>query len=203
MGVVAVEHHAAAMEQLAEALGIQRYCLGGAALGSLVAIEMACRRPKAVTGLLLFGVPAFPNRQAQIDWLANRTATFVGPDGLAAPMSERDVFARYQHRPPDLVERVNQERVQAGLWALHDLWAIGTYDVTARAQLTRSPSIVAYGGHDPFLPGRPALMRAMPTAQHLLIEEAGHYPAWDAPERTAELAGALVASSHALPSRPR
>jgi pimeloyl-ACP methyl ester carboxylesterase len=149
---------------------------------------MAIRKPELIQGLLLLGPPGFPTPQARSEWLASRTATFVGTDGLAAPMDEKTVYERYTHREPDLVERVNQERTQAGLWALHDLWAIASYDTAERAHELKVPSIVvAYGDHDPFLPGRPALMNALPNAEHLVLEGVGHYPAWDAPNTIGEL----------------
>jgi 2-hydroxy-6-oxonona-2,4-dienedioate hydrolase len=188
-GVVSVEHHAAAMEHLCEGLGLtQAIYLAGSALGALVAMELAIRKPRLVRGLLLLGPPGFGSPEARSDWLANRTATFVGSDGLAAPMDETTVYERYTHREPDLVERVNQERSQAGLWALHDLWAIGSYDAAERArQLKVLQVVVAYGDHDPFLPGRPAVMKALPNADHVLLQGVGHYPAWDAPQTIADL----------------
>ncbi|HLG69815.1 MAG TPA: alpha/beta hydrolase [Chloroflexota bacterium] len=187
--VVSVEHHAASLEGLPAALGLaDGFYLAGAALGALVAIELALRKPELIRGLLLLGPPGFPSAQARSEWLANRVATFVGPDGLAAPMDEATVFARYAHREPGLVEHVNQERTQAGLWALHDLWAIGSYDSAEKArQLKVSTIITCYGEHDPFLPGRPGITQALPKAEHMLLEGAAHYPAWDAPEQIAQL----------------
>jgi pimeloyl-ACP methyl ester carboxylesterase len=187
--VVSVEHHAASLERLSKVLGLtQGFYLAGAALGAIVAMDLAIRKPKLVRGLLLLGTPAFPSAEARSEWLANRVATFVGPDGLAAPMDEATVFARYTHREPDLVEHVNQERTQAGLWALHDLWAIATYDSAQRAKQLKVPTVVTcYGEHDPFLSGRPALMKALPHAQHILMEGVSHYPAWDVPDRITEL----------------
>ena len=186
--VVSVEHHAGSLERLCQVLGLtQPFYLAGAALGALVAMELALRKPKLMRGLLLLGTPGFPSAQARSQWLSERVATFVGPDGLAAPMDEATVYARYTHREPDLVEKVNQERAQAGLWALHDLWAIGSYDAAERARQLAAPAITCCGEHDPFLPGRPALLKAMPKAEHVLLEGVGHYPAWDAPERVTEL----------------
>jgi pimeloyl-ACP methyl ester carboxylesterase len=187
--VVSVEHHAAALEMLCRRLGLtQGFFLAGAALGALVAMELALRKPKLVRGLLLFGMPAFPTATARSEWLADRCAKFVGPDGLAAPLDAQAIFARFEHHTPDLVERYNQERAQAGLWALHDLWAIGSYDVIARAHDLSPRTIVAYGASDPFLPGREALRQAMPPqTEHVLLEGVGHYPAWDAPDQTLDL----------------
>src|SRR5581483_7524237 len=191
--VVSVAHHADSIERLAKVLGLtQGFFLAGAALGSLVALELAVRKPKLVRGLLLFGTPAFPSVNARSAWLANRCATFVGPDGLAAPMDEQTVFERFKHHTPDLVERFNQERAQAGLWALHDLWAIGSYDAVAKARELNVRTTIACGSADPFLPGRDALMQATPKAEHLLLEGVGHYPAWDVPDKTAELLSALA-----------
>ena len=191
--VVSVEHHGAAMERLAAVLGLtQGFYLAGSALGALVAIELALRKPKLIRGLMLLGPPGFPSAEARSEWLANRVATFVGPDGLAAPMDEATVFARYAHREPGLVDHVNQERTQAGLWALHDLWAIGSYDSAEKAgQLKVGTVTTCYGEHDPFLPGRPEIMKALPKAEHVLLEGAAHYPAWDAPERIRDLMLAL------------
>lgn len=187
--VVSVEHHGAALERLCQALALtEPFYLAGSALGALAAMELAIRKPELIRGLLLLGPPGFATPQARSEWLANRVATFVGPDGLAAPMDEATVYERYIHHEPDLVERVNQERSQAGLWALHDLWAIGSYDSADRARQLKVPAtVVAYGDHDPFLPGRPALMKALPNAEHMVLEGVGHYPAWDAPETMREL----------------
>lgn len=186
--VVSVEHHAASLEQLCQALGLTDFYLAGSALGALVALELAVRKPALVRGLLLLGPPGFPTSEARLQWLASRAASFVGADGLAAPMDEKTVYERYTHREPDLVQRVNQERTQAGLWALHDLWAIASYDSAERAgQLETAPAVVAYGDHDPFLPGRPLLMNALPNADHLVLENVGHYPAWDAPDTISDL----------------
>jgi len=47
--------------------------------------------------------------------------------------------------------------------------------------------LTCYGEHDPFLSGRPGLMKALPEAHHILMEGVSHYPAWDVPERITEL----------------
>ncbi|MBV9120681.1 MAG: alpha/beta fold hydrolase [Chloroflexi bacterium] len=200
--VVAVEHHAASLEALVAALGLdQGFYLAGAALGSLVAIELTLRHPEWVRGLLLFGTPSFKGQAARSSWLANRCATFVGPDGHAAPMDEATVYARFKHHEPDLVDRFNQERTQAGLWALHDLWAIGSYDTASHAARLQTRTIIAYGGEDPFLPGRDALMAVTPRAEHLLLEGVGHYPSWDAPETAVDLLRRLAGNE--IASRER
>jgi pimeloyl-ACP methyl ester carboxylesterase len=187
--VVSVEHHAASLERLCQVLGLtQPFYLAGAALGAITALELAIRKPKLIRGLMLLGTPAFPTTQDRVDWLANRISTWVRPDGLAAPRDEPTILARYTHHTPDLVERVNQERSQAGMWASHDIWAIGTYDAPERARQLKSPVTVCYGEKDPFLPGRPAMLKALPQATHILLDGVGHYPAWDVPEKVTELA---------------
>ena len=192
--VVSVEHHAASVEHLCEQLGLtEPFYLAGAALGSITALEMAVRQPSLVKGLLLLGTPAFPSNEARAAWLANRISTWVEPNGLAAPLDEATIKARYTFHTPDLVERVNQERAQAGMWASHDIWAIGTYDAPARAAQLKVPATICYGEKDPFLPGQPAMQSALPAANHVLLEGVGHYPAWDVPEKVLELALALTA----------
>src|SRR5581483_5086340 len=147
--VVSVEHHAASLEGLCKVLGLtQPFYLAGAALGAITALELAVRKPKLIKGLLLLGTPAFPTPEARSEWLANRISTWVQPDGLAAPLGEATIKARYAVHTPDLVERVNQERAQAGMWASHDIWAIGTYDAPARAAQLNVPVTVCYGEKD-------------------------------------------------------
>ncbi|MDE3075909.1 MAG: alpha/beta hydrolase [Chloroflexota bacterium] len=189
---VSVEHHAAAMSALLDALDVDRCYLAGAALGSLVALELGVRRPQTVAGLLLLGTPNFPDRQARNDWLGSRAATFVDENGHGVPMQEEAVRARYKARTPTLVQELNAERARAGLWALHDVWAIAAYDAEAAAAALSQPAIFCAGEHDPFASGSAGLRTAAPQARHLALAGVGHYPAWDAPERTAELALELV-----------
>jgi pimeloyl-ACP methyl ester carboxylesterase len=174
-GVVAIEHHAASLERLTQVLGLtQGFYLAGAAMAAAIAMELAIRKPKLIRGLLLLGPPAFPNAQARLDWLAETAAACSASEGVDAPSGEAG-------------PRVAEEHRQAGLWALHDLWAIGSYDVVERARQLKARTITAYGDGDPFLAGRPALLKSLPQAEHVLLEGVGHYPAWDAPDRVAEL----------------
>src|SRR5438067_2318201 len=67
--VVSVEHHAAALEGLCKVLGLSQVLyLAGTALGALVAMELAVRKPKLIRGLLLLGPPGFPSPRERWDW---------------------------------------------------------------------------------------------------------------------------------------
>ncbi len=189
---VSVEHHAVAMASFLEAARIEHCLLAGSALGALVAIELALLEPQTVRGLLLLGTPNFADRQARSAWLASRALTFVNEHGLGIPMQEDAVRERYKVFTPTLVAEVNAERDRAGLWALHDVWAIAAYDAAAAAKRLSQPAIFCFGDHDPFLHGRPGLLAAAPHATHLVLDGVGHYPAWDAPEKTHELALQLI-----------
>ncbi|MGH2519648.1 MAG: alpha/beta fold hydrolase, partial [Chloroflexota bacterium] len=104
----------------------------------------------------------------------------------------------YKTFTPGLVEGLNAERARAGLWALHDVWAIAAYDAQASAARLSQPAAFCWGSHDPFLDGKEGLVGAAPSARHVVLEGAGHYPAWDAPEATLELALELAAAGNLL-----
>ncbi|HUZ78622.1 MAG TPA: alpha/beta hydrolase [Chloroflexota bacterium] len=195
---VSVEHHAAAVSALLRAAGIERCILAGAALGAMVALETALLEPERVAAALLLGVPNFRSPADRSAWLASRAAGFVDAQGLGIPMGEPAVRERYKTFTPSLVDELNAERARAGLWALHDVWAIAAYDAQASAARLSQPAAFCWGSHDPFLSGKEGLVSAAPAATHVVLDGAGHYPAWDAPEATLELALQVAAAGKLL-----
>ena len=182
------------VRQLAELLDAvhitQPIDLAGLSFGGSVITSVADRHPAKVRSLLYFD-PAFrsPQTLSPLESMP-RVWSFV-----TAIMNERwwadgqlDDFL-HPERFPDWPERYRVQLQYRGFRRarLSDLAANATADQHEEVQRvgrTRRPVLVVWGKQDPNVPFElsDSLMRQMPFAQLIAVDDSGHLPQWEQPD---------------------
>jgi pimeloyl-ACP methyl ester carboxylesterase len=196
----------ACVEQVVEALGLERYALGGLSMGGGLSIGHALAHPERVRGLMLLGsyglaptlVEGWWAAPAQLlAWAATRAgvlpvvtrATTRTP--AAVERSLRPVLRSAAQRTPELVGAVH-EAARAGT----SIDVFGEWqrsEVGARRQTTAyddrlgelaMPALVVHGALDAGVPAAVArrAAAAMPDAELLVVPHAAHWVQRDRPE---------------------
>lgn len=178
---------------VADALGARRFRLVGHSMGGMVAQEVVLREPERVEALVLMetwpGAP--PVASPEEGRRAAEIALGAGMAELHRLMGERDVLATPAH------ERVLRER--PGYRAFNDrkflaqsphMYAALLTEMLERADCSDAlatvacPTLVVVGEQDEAaVPGCTRLATAIPGARLVTLEEAGHSPQFEAPER--------------------
>ena len=202
-GPALMEMLAADVAGVLDALGVERAALAGHSIGGYVVLSFFRMFAERVAGLALIAShvaedagrdagadPAQRELAAGRDALAERLETEGSMDVAIQSYLPRYFAPRVYRERPDLVERVRalmakqnprgcaqlvhgmKERLDS-----HDL--LGDIDV---------PTLVLAGGADSYL--KPETLRdtagAMRDAEFVLLEDVGHLPMLEAPERTAD-----------------
>jgi pimeloyl-ACP methyl ester carboxylesterase len=173
----------------------------GASLGAAVALEAALRHPQRVRSLVLITpfVEATPRLRAVTDaW--RRVARDASAETLACMLlpwlfSERFLgdeaaLGRTLRGLSSSVARVpaeTLERAAAGLRA----WSGTRADMLSEIH---APTLVLAAGGDLLTPGSEAMARAMPNARSVVVPEAGHALAIEAPDAVNPAIAAHLAS---------
>ncbi len=188
---------------LMRAAGIARAVLVGHSLGTLVAMEIAARRPEATLGLVLYGAilePPPPARAALRERAARAEAE--GMAGVAAAVAAGSLSARTRAESPAAEAFVRESVLRqppAGYAAQCRALAAMTLPCHARLAM---PAVLVTGADDPVAP--PAMARALagrlPRARVEILAGCGHWPTIEAPrEATRRLAAAAAEMTGAAP----
>ena len=174
--------------ELMRAAGIGRAVLVGHSLGTLVAMEIAARRPEAVAGLVLYGAilePPAPARAALRE-RADR-AEAEGMAGIAGGVAAASLSARTRAETPAAEAFVRESVLRqppAGYAAQCRALAAMTLPCHARLTMT---CVLVTGGDDPVAP--PEMARALAgrlaRARVEILPGVGHWPTVEAPRDAA------------------
>ena len=188
-----------------DALGIERAHVAGNSLGGRVAIELALRHPERVGALgLLSPAVAFVGRSYPALVRLMRPEVAVLPHQFTRGMIERrfhELFADPGGVSPSLAEMVVDEfrRTYASpgarvafFAALRQIYLdapFGPRGFYTRLPGLAAPSLFVWGTHDEVI--RPSMRHHveqwLPSAEQVLLEDAGHIPQVERPERVGEL----------------
>ena len=188
-----------------DALGIERAHVAGNSLGGRVAIELALRHPERVGGLaLLSPAVAFVGRSYPALVRLVRPEVALLPHQFTRGMIERrfhELFADPGGVNPSLAAMVVDEfrRTYASpgarvafFAALRQIYLdapFGPKGFYTRLAGLAAPSLFVWGTHDEVI--RPSMRHHveqwLPSAEQVLLEDAGHIPQVERPERVGEL----------------
>ena len=203
-----------------DALGIERAHVAGNSLGGRVAIELALRQPERVGGLaLLSPAVAFVGRSYPALVRLVRPEVALLPHQFTRGMIERrfhELFADPGGVNPSLAAMVVDEfrRTYASpgarvafFAALRQIYLdapFGPKGFYTRLAGLAAPSLFVWGTHDEVI--RPSMRHHveqwLPGAEQVLLEDVGHIPQVERPERVGELLRRHFASVDAPPTRP-
>ncbi len=187
---------------LADALGVERFVLGGHSMGGYIAFRVAARAPERLLGLVLVCTRAEADseegrarRQQAIEAIRSRgpTAfldTFL-PNllGATTKSSRPEVLAHLR----EIASAVPTHVLVGCLMGMRD--RSDSRDLLPRIQV---PVLVVAGEEDPVVPVESAqtMVAALPHARLLILPRCGHTPSLEVP---GALAQGLVTFLDALP----
>ncbi|MFO1431020.1 MAG: alpha/beta hydrolase [Candidatus Competibacteraceae bacterium] len=184
---------------LADSLGLDRFHLLGHSAGGMVALRYAWRREERLRSLVLMSTApatAFGHRDPQLRQQSLQ---------MFAEFYERQtwpkIFSHLRQLPGPLLYWMDQLPERERLWALLlEICRDNKPNVLAAfirtfftdpdphlesLRLIACPTLIVVGEHDKlFLPAGILLARAIPHAQHQVLERVGHMTALEAPELT-------------------
>ncbi len=182
--------------------------LAGSSLGGVVALLVAARWPAQVRTLTLIS-PAMP-----IPAIKPHTALFAStpilphaPRRQLVAFGAQYVFGDLSRLTPARRRRVEtvfarQRSLRTRAASIQSLANLGqAYTRTGKHSLwsiaagVTTPTLVIWGGRDRIMPAAlaPRLVRTMPNARVLLLDDVGHLPYLEAPDPVARAMLALVA----------
>ena len=197
-GGTTLAQHADDLAALLDALGIDRVVLAGLSMGGYVAFEFLRRHRDRVRGLVLLDTKAEADDETA---RAGRDAAIVkvaeeGASAIAAAMAKK-LFAA--GTPPAVREALEEQMagmsvagIMAALVAMRD-----RADSTALLPtLTDLPTLVIVGAEDQLTPPAAAerMVAAIPGAQLVVVEGAGHVPPVERPATVNEAFQAFLDS---------
>ena len=187
----AIPDQAQRLKAMVDALGIERFHLGGSSMGGAIAIEYAARWPDQVQGLWLLA-PAGVMSAEDSEMIADYRRTGRSRLVVTEVSGFNDLLKLTMHRPPTLphgLKRTLGERAVADQ-SLHAriFEAIATSPaIEERATSVDVPALIVWGREDRVLDvsGAAILHRAMPGSKLIVMDDIGHLPMIEVPKRAA------------------
>ncbi|MFJ4776535.1 alpha/beta fold hydrolase [Streptomyces sp. NPDC088762] len=178
------------VQELLDALGIERAALVGSSFGGRVALQLAALRPDRVGAMVLL-CPARPGHEpsAELEALDEQEIGLIESGDLDGAVElnvrtwlgpEADAQARAK------VRQMQRHAFDVQLAAEEEF---GSIPVEVDLRDAVAPTLVFSGGHDlqDFRHIAAGLPEVLPNAEHREVPWAGHLPSVERPEETAEL----------------
>lgn len=192
-GLYTPDRYAAHLQDLLDALGIERAHLSGSSLGAWVAAWFAAHYPNRAGGVVLNAPGNIRNNPEGMDLIRESSLRAVR-EATRDSVRERLnwIFFRQDLLTDELAEIRYRIYTQPGFQkAMEDILCLQipevrakyTWDPTWLGRIT-SPALVLWNGHDPFgtLDDGRALTGWIPGATIEVIENSGHLAQWEAPD---------------------
>ena len=155
----------------------------GHSLGGMIALAMALAQPERIRSVLL--VDAFPSLALN----ARVLPELFGPATTGAVRRRATAMMRAGH------DRLGAER-QAQLWQ-----SLTSFDVSCRLGDLRVPVRALYGGRGRYRPAEATRLKSdlgldrIPQCEIRVVDGAGHFVHWEAPEKLTELLREQISKS--------
>jgi pimeloyl-ACP methyl ester carboxylesterase len=190
---------AADVSELVDRLCVTSALFVGHSMGTLVVQRLAAAHPEVVAGLVLIdGFRALPDEVFEELWSAVHD--------LADPISEQFVreFQSSTLAAP-VPDQFFEQLVAESLRAPARVWraAVGGFRAMPRATAISAPTLLLWGDRDALVPRseQEVLLAAIPRAELVIYEGAGHSPNWEQPARVAGDIEAFLRRHAPVPSR--
>ncbi|MHB8777685.1 MAG: alpha/beta fold hydrolase [Anaerolineales bacterium] len=167
-----------------KALKIRTAVLAGISMGSAIALTVALKYPKTVTGLALLGGGAKMRVASKILETAGNSNTFRSTVG----MINENCFSA--NTSPSLVQlsKQNMLKIRPPV-LLGDFLACNEFDVTDQLEKIKIPALIVCGSKDKMMPLKysQSLHEGLANSQLQVLENAGHMVMLEQPARVASL----------------
>lgn len=194
-GVYTVDATVEQVSALLDAIAPERFVIGGSSLGGLVSWRYAAAHPERIEGLVLISPGGYPNLG-----VGDEPAPVPGPVRLfltTAPPAGVQAATAALYSDPSRITEAQIDRIGA----LMRVEGVGGALVERIEQFTlpdpnpvlrtiEAPAVIIWGARDAMIPPThgPRFAAAMPDAELVLIQDAGHMPH---EEQAAEVAGVV------------
>lgn len=180
---------------LMDALGVQRFVLGGNSLGGEIAWQVAEKAPQRVDRLILVDAAGYPLRPQSmpIGFRIARTPVLSKMMEVTLPRamvesSVRNVYGDPSRVTPELVDRYEALILREGnRKALVRRFAQSSYEgAEPRIRAIRQPTLIIWGGRDLLIPVENAanFARDIANSRLAVFDDLGHVPHEEDPVRT-------------------
>lgn len=193
-GIYSIDRYVEFVVATADALGLNRYVLGGNSLGGEIAWETALANPSRVERLILVNAGGYPMRGSMP--IGFRLAQMPGISAVSKYLlprtvvesSVRDVYGDPSKVTPQLVDRYYELTLRAGnRAAVTERFAQANAGRNAENIRKLSlPTLIIWGGQDRLIPPETADMfhQDIPGSWVAMFEQLGHVPQEEAPAQT-------------------
>lgn len=192
--------------EVVDALGLDRYAVGGLSLGGGMAIGHTLARPQRVTGAILLGSYGLMDHQYDgwyarpahlLTWLTLRTGMLsaltrlCGRNRRLMDSSVRTIIRSPEHRTPELLDQIMAAAQREDAFAAFEQWQRDQFgwhrlktNYFDRLRNFPCPALVIHGDHDTGVPvaRARAAARQLPDARLLVVPDAGHWVQRDRPD---------------------
>jgi pimeloyl-ACP methyl ester carboxylesterase len=202
-GPWSIELFADGVEDLADALGLQRIAVVGHHTGGVIALELAARRPDLVTALVLSGVPYVdaPRREL-VSQRPSVDGVPISDDGSHYQELWNKRVPFYPAGRPDLLHRLVADAVRVHDRVEEGHLAVNAYRMEDRIGLVRAPALVVCGELDTFsLPDVPELVAHLAHARTTTLRGVGVPSVDHDPGQFAAVAAEFLDSVEVAPAR--
>ncbi|MFT3874912.1 MAG: alpha/beta hydrolase [Propioniciclava sp.] len=191
--------------EFVDALGLDRYVIGGLSLGGGMALGHVLRRPRGVAGVILLGSYGLMDRQFEgplaaplhvVTWVMLRSGMLgavmklYGASRTLMATSVRGLIRNPEQRTPELLDAIMDAARGSSFEAFEQwqrdqfLWNHLNTNYTDRLGSVACPVLIVHGDHDSGVPVACAERAAaqLPDAELLVVRDAGHWVQRDRPE---------------------
>ena len=176
-----IEDYCDALACFMDALGIPAAHVSGTSCGGTIT---ACFSNRFASRTLSAVIVETPLRTAE-EWGARWDHT-EGNFGIPT-QSASELAQRLAHVDDAVLMRWNADRNKAGAKLMVSvMWAMRDYDVQAAVASVQRPAMMLYGAKGPTIGLRDRLSKLAPKMPVTVLENSGHFPMLDEPERFAQ-----------------
>jgi len=189
-----IPDYARGVREFMDELNIDRASIIGNSIGGMITVAFSAAYPERVARAVLVGCPGWDTPAEREERLALSLSN-LDADGNPRKMTMEEISARYRNPTPQLLEKVNTTRAQAGTWMGVAMRALCQYDITADLPKVCCPTLVLFGDKDELINKEQVLLGGIEGCQRAVIQNAGHLPQVDDPEAFSRVVLAFLGQS--------
>ncbi len=185
----AIEEYADAVAEFMDAMKIDKAFVVGSSVGGSIAAAFGGAHAKRALAVMVIEAPC----RTYEEWGARWGHT---EGNFSIPLQdEKTIRQRVPAANAAVMTRWNIDRSKAGAWTMVDvMWALRAFDVRAALAKVTVPGSIVYGRSGPNIGDRDRLHTSAPGMPVEVLEESGHFPMLDCPDKLAELLLKALAS---------
>lgn len=175
---IGVHGYADAVVEMMDRLGIEKANVLGASIGGAICVALGAKHSSRMGRIFIVECPYRSPAEWQQGW-ANTEANY-------APVTQtlERIKPRFRNADEALLVRWNIDRAKAGSkTCLSVMWALREYDIGADLPKVPAGQVLVFGDKSPTVGKAQQFRAALASPSTHIIENCGHFPMIDDPER--------------------